>query len=137
MRVYSEGSEPLTGGSYKLLYAGPSSPRTRLVVNPGTSRAEFVNVSDLGDNYAYGGDVLTKGSFVRIGGVDGTLAKPAPRSLIVLNSGFESHSTRYFSTLWPPDSTGGAQATPRFVRDTENSLTRVGAEGSRYAGLMA
>ena len=69
--------------------------------------------------------------------VDGTLAKPAPRSLIVLNSGFESHSTRYFSTLWPPDSTGGAQATPRFVRDTENSLTRVGAEGSRYAGLMA
>ena len=44
--------------------------------------------------------------------VDGTLAKPAPRSLIVLNSGFESHSTRYFSTLWPPDSTGGAQATP-------------------------
>ena len=73
MRVYSEGSEPLTGGSYKLLYAGPSSPRTRLVVNPGTSRAEFVNVSDLGDNYAYGGDVLTKGSFVRIGGVDGKL----------------------------------------------------------------
>ena len=55
----------------------------------------------------------------------------------MLNSGFESHSTRYFSTLWPPDSTGGAQATPRFVRDTENSLTRVGAEGSRYAGLMA
>ena len=73
VRVYSEGSEPLTGGSYKLLYAGPSSPRTRLVVNPGTSRAEFVNVSDLGDNYAYGGDVLTKGSFVRIGGVDGKL----------------------------------------------------------------
>ena len=73
MRVYSEGSEPLTGGSYKLLYAGPSSPRTRLVVTPGPSRAEFVNVSDLGDNYAYGGDVLTKGSFVRIGGVDGKL----------------------------------------------------------------
>ena len=42
-------------------------------MNPGTSRAEFVNVSDLGDNYAYGGDVLTKGSFVRIGGVDGKL----------------------------------------------------------------
>ena len=34
---------------------------------------QFVNVSDLGDNYAYGGDVKTKGSFVRIGGVDGKL----------------------------------------------------------------
>ena len=72
MRVYSEGSEPLTGGSYKLLYAGPSSPRTRPGGTSRTSRAEFVNVSTWGDNYAYGGESRRR-PFVRIGGVDGKL----------------------------------------------------------------
>ncbi|KAH8055104.1 hypothetical protein JL722_8529 [Aureococcus anophagefferens] len=75
VRVFSDSDSPLTNGSYKLIYAGPSSPTTRLIVTPGSARAEYVNVSKDVDSatVANAADVIRTGDFVRLGGVDGKL----------------------------------------------------------------
>ncbi|KAH8073997.1 hypothetical protein JL721_2553 [Aureococcus anophagefferens] len=73
VRVFSDSDSPLTNGSYKLIYAGPSSPTTRLIVTPG-SRAVRQRLKDVDSaTVANAADVIRTGDFVRLGGVDGKL----------------------------------------------------------------